>query len=214
MHPVSLTSPSLRWRGVAALLGGIVALTLSPPLASAYHLAYDVPPPWVYALRPLLGPLLDFAPLTTVYDIYGRWFALVYLLALPGLEALRRLQQPSPGGLVDNSWRGVALALILTCIGVSGDYWFDGAGWTLTLLALLALLITTTLYGAALLRAGAVPAWVGWSLAVTGLGGFPSSLLTGHIPSGPTIAPAIGWICVGVFLLRAAPSQQAKAEPA
>jgi hypothetical protein len=203
MRSRRVLSRLLRWRGVAAVLGGSMALALTPPFASAYYLAYDVPPPWVHALRPLLGALLDGAPITTVYAVYGRWFAVVYLLALPGFQGLRQLQQPPPRSLTEISWKALALALILSCIGVSGDYWFNGAGWTLTLLGLLALLLTTTVYGIALLRARIMPAWVGWSLVITGLGGFASSLLTGHIPSGPTIAPAVGWICIGVLLLRA-----------
>lgn len=214
VHPIPPVAQSMRWRGLAALLGGLVALALTPPLASAYHLAYSEPPPWFLPLIPLLGPLLDFGPISSVYNIYGRWFALVYLLALPGFQGLRQLQQPSPWSLADISWKILVLALILTCIGVAGDYWFDGAGWTLTLLGLLILLIATTVYGATLLRARVVPAWLGWSLALTGLGGFPSSLLSGHIPSGPTIAPAIGWICVGVFLLRASSRGAQEAERA
>ncbi len=204
MNPVSPTPQSLRWRGVAALLGGIVALALALPLASAYHLAYDELPSWFYPLMPVVRPLLSFGRMGAVYEIYGRWYAVVYLLAALGLQGLRLLQRPAPRSLADISWKCLALSLALSCIGVAADYWFDGAGWPLSLLALLIMLVATTVYGAALLRARAVPAWLGWALAITGLGGLPSSLLTGHVPSGPTIAPAVGWICVGVFLLRQA----------
>jgi len=67
----------ISWAGLAAILGGLTAIILTAPFASAYFSAYpgyDVPPFWMQSLRPALRPLITFASPVAVYNVYGRVF--------------------------------------------------------------------------------------------------------------------------------------------
>ncbi len=202
---VVLSAQHIRWSGFAAMVGGVLAVILTLPFAAAYFRAYpgfDVPPFWFPAVRSRFDPLLTFASPVAVYNTYGRIFNVVYLLLLPGVVSLHALQQAASDRF--ESWAvGVLVTgLVMSFIGVAGDYWADGLGWGIELLGLLVLLVGTTLVGIASVRAKRIPTWSAWLLIIAGPGAIVATLLIGHIPSGPTFLFACAWIVLGAILSR------------
>lgn len=194
----------VRWAGLAAVLGGSLAILLTPPFAIAFFTAYpgyDGPPPWVPSLQPALMPWLTFASPVAVYNVYGRVYELVYPLLLPAVLAVHSLQ---PGTLRRTEKLGsvlVVLGLAASFVGVAGDYWADGVGFIVEVLGLLILSVGCAIFGATRLRSGVIPTWSGWLLVGCLPGAFIGLALIGHIPSGPTLPIAIAWLLLGSMLL-------------
>jgi len=190
------------WAGRAALLGGALALLLTPPFASAFFAAYpgyDVPPFWVAPLQPLLAPALGFADRITVYNVYGRVYNVVYGLFLPAAFGLHRLQKKR--GRLAGWGCGLTVAGLLTAaVGVAGDYWLDGAGFMLELFGLLIMNLGASLSGLAGLRAGGLPRGLAWLLTLCFPGLFAIQFLIWHIPSSPTFLFAAAWLSLGYHL--------------
>lgn len=70
-----INEPTVRRGAVAAIIGGVVGIIISPLMSAAYHQttdgATDTIAPWEPALLDLAAPLLTFAAPETVYTIYG-----------------------------------------------------------------------------------------------------------------------------------------------
>ena len=195
----------ISWAGLAAMIGGLIAILLTPPFAiagdTAYHI-FDVPPFWMHSLKPALTPLLTFAPPVAVYNTYGRMFDLVYLLFLPAMFGLHHLHQGVRGRIEKWGFAVVVIGLIAAFIGVAGDYWVEGVVFYFSeIFGLLLMPVGTTLYGVAILRSGVVPRWCGWLLVSCLPGTFVFSLLIPHIPSGQTFLFAVSWLMMGLVLL-------------
>ena len=89
-------STPIRWSKLAAMLGGVVGIVLTPPFALAYDLAFGAYadlPFWAQSIEALYP--LDFAYGERVYYIYGR---LYFLTLLPELLAIYVLRRPRGGG--------------------------------------------------------------------------------------------------------------------
>jgi hypothetical protein len=194
----------ISWAGVGAMIGGLVAIALTPPFAVAYFKAYpgsDVPPFWIEPIKPILGSLLTFGPPTVVYLTYGRVYNIVYLLLLAGVFGLHAYHQGSRSRLEKWAFYLQVAALITIFIGVVGDYWASSVdlflvGW----LGLLVLSIGTTIYGIALLRSNVLPRWCAW-LFVAGVPAlFIFQLLIWQVPSGLTFPFAVLWLIVGYMM--------------
>jgi len=196
----------MRWAGLAAIAGGLLAVVLTVPFASAYYPAYAIegesPPRWLKSLEPELGSLLTFAAPVRVYELYGKIFNVVYLLILPAVFSLHRLHQEGSSPKEMWAFRVLVGGLIATSIGVAGDYWANGIGFPIEVLGLLATIVGTTLYGVATLRSGVLPRWSSWLLVAGGPGAFAGMAVTGHLPSGPTLLFAVSWLAVGILLSR------------
>jgi hypothetical protein len=193
----------LRLSGLSAMAGGVLAIVLTIPFSAAYARAYpgfDVPPFWLPAVQPLLRPLLTFDSSVAVYNLYGRMFEFVYLLILPAVISLRVMQRNAPGANAPWSFGILVTGLIVSFLGVAGDYWADGAGWGIELVGLLVLLIGATLFGVTALRAAYIPPWSAWLLILAGPGAIGATWLIGHIPSGPTFLFAVSWVIIGYLL--------------
>jgi hypothetical protein len=184
----------------------LIAVVLTVPFASAYFIANPVegeaPPGWLHSLEPELGSLLTFAAPETVYTLYGKVFNLVYILILPAVFGLHHLHRGTNSPREMRAFRVLVGGLIATSIGVAFDYWADGIGFVITMFGLLAVIVGTTLYGVATLRAGVLPPWSSWLLVAGGPGAFVGMALFGHIPSGPTLLFAASWLAVGTLLSR------------
>lgn len=194
----------IAWTGLAAILGGLLAILLTAPFASAYFAGYpgiDRPPFWLPLLKPALRPLITFATPVQVYLVYGRVFDLAYLLFLPAAFGLHHLHQGSRNRIEKWGFGLLVVGLLATFVGVAGDYWADGAGFFIELVGLLVLAIGVTLYGVALLQTQVMPGGCAWLLVACGPSTLVFSLLIGHIPSGPTFPFAISWVMVGGLLL-------------
>ncbi|WP_332666429.1 hypothetical protein [Aeromicrobium sp.] len=194
----------MRWAGSAALVGGLTAIVLTPPFATAYFLAYpgeDVLPFWFDSAEPRLDPLITFASREDVYATYGKIYNLAYVLFMPMVVALHRAHASSSSRLEKRGFVVLMAGLVATTVGVAGDYWGDGIGFALEVLGLLAVVVGVTIWGLALLRCRVVPRAWAWLLLVCGPGAFVSAGLIGHIPSGPTLSFAIAWLVVGCMLM-------------
>ncbi len=204
----------MRWSGLAALLGGLLCLLLTPIQASIFSGADS--PSLVLASRPLLdlagaihgtfGPRLGLDE----YYFYGRMFFLVYLGAIAGLVGLHALQ--SGRGRHERTWfRVLLIGLALALVGDIVAYWggsgdisespVQGLGFTFEMLAVLAVLIGSVFYGRVTLRGDAVPRWVAWLLAIAGPAAVPVVFLTNYIPHGAVLPFSLAMAIVGCFLL-------------
>lgn len=191
------------WAGLAAILGGSIAILLTIPFASAYFMAYSSPsaaPFWIHSLQSVLTPFLTFSAPTHVYNIYGRIFNVVYFLFLPAVFALHDLLRDVSGTLEKSAFGILTISLLVTSVGVAGDYWWNGTGFLLEVLGLLALNIGTSLYGVIILQYGVLPKWCGWLMASCFPGLFVFVFLIGHIPSAPTVLVAVSWLTLGFIL--------------
>ena len=204
----------MRWGGLGALLGGLLCLLLTPIQASIFSGA-DASP-FVLATEPLLdlaGAVHGaFGPRRGLdeYYFYGRMFFLVYLGAIAGLAGLHVLQS----GVVrrERLWfRVVLVGLVGALVGDVVAYWggsgditespVQGVGFTFEMLAVLAVLIGSVLYGKATLGGGAAPRWAAWLLVIAGPAAVPAVLLTGYIPHGAVLPFSLAMAMVGCFLL-------------
>ncbi len=204
----------MRWRGLAALLSGLLCLLLTPIQASIWDQASA--PPLVRSA----GPLLDLADRIhgtfnprlglDAYYFYGRMFFLVYLAAIAGLVDLHALQAGRERR--ERMWFRVVLGgLVLALAGDIVAYWggsgdisqspVQGLGFTVEMLAVLVVLIGAVFYGRATLRGNAVPDWVAWPLVVAGPAAVPVVFLVNYIPHGAVLPLSLAMAVVGYFLL-------------
>ncbi len=200
--------------GLAAVLGGLLCSLLRPIQASIFSGADS--PPLVLATEPLLN-LADrihrtFGPLLGLdkYYFYGRMFFLVYLAAIAGLVGLHAIQSGS--ARCERTWfRVLLVGLVLALVGDIVAYWggsgdisespVQGVGFTFEMLAVLAVLIGSALYGRVTLRGDAVPGWAAWLLVIAGPAAVPVVFLTNYIPHGAVLPFSLAMAVVGCFLL-------------
>ena len=103
------------------------------------------------------------------------------------------------------------VGLVLALVGDVVAYWggsgdisqspVQGLGFTFEMLAVLAMLIGSVLYGRVTLRGDAVPDWVAWLLVIAGPAGVPVVFLVGYIPHGAVLPLSLAMAVVGYFLL-------------
>jgi hypothetical protein len=175
----------VRLSGLAAMLGGVLGIVLTPILT---HL---------------------WATYSDVYLYYGRAYFLVYLgclLGLIGLYARRRGSQ-SEG----EKW-GFSLTFVGLSVGLVGDvlaYWggppgqdftqLQATGFSIELIGLLSVLIGSVVLGVTYLQANMFPKLVSGLLIAAGPGGLLLSSL--HAPSGTLLLFCCAWVVLGYLLL-------------
>ena len=194
----------MSWAGFAAILGGLTAIVLTAPFASAYFIAYpgyDTVPFWVQPLEPRFASLLSFGSPDQVYETYGKVYDVVYLLFLPAVLALHQVHGGSGTRAEKRGYALLVAGLLAAFVGVAGDYWANGITFLISVLGLLTMAVGVTMYGVALRRSGVVPRWCAWMLVSCGPGTMVFLFLIGHIPSGPTFPFALSWLVVGFILL-------------
>ncbi|MDQ4121051.1 MAG: hypothetical protein M3209_06360 [Acidobacteriota bacterium] len=191
--------------GYSAIFGGIAGCLLVPLLSLGYYSSYAMPsetsPFWISTVRPFLSALLDFADAIEVYTFYGRIFPIVYLLVLPGVFALHRLQAKNKSGFEKFSFVFLVFALTVSFFGVTFDYWGIKIGWTIELLGMLLLQISATIYGAASLRLKIIPRIISVLLMLSIPLCVISFLIFKQIPGAPTLPFAVASIAIGAFIL-------------
>ena len=197
-------TPSMRWAGLAAFVGGLTAIVMTPPFATAFFLAYpreDALPFWFNSVEPRLDTLLTFSSRDRVYETYGRIYNLVYVLFLPLVLAVHHVHDQAPNRLEKRGYVVLVAGSVATTVGVAGDYWANGIGFPIEVLGLLAMIVGVIMYGLALHRSKVVPQGWAWMFLACGPGALVSMGLIGHIPSGPTLPFAVVWLVVGSMLL-------------
>ncbi len=217
---------SIHRGGLAAAVGGILGILISPFYALAYFATRDgaesLSAPWVAAwagaLRPVLEPFLTFASPETVYLTYGKLLTFVFLGWLAGLLALHGRQAASSGRLEKWGFRVALTGIVLGVIGSVGVYWVGAFSWGVVDFFFLAFMVPALvlfnagfpLFGAGTLRAKVASRHGGWLLTV---GGFPGifllTFLTGQIAPG-LLMLNLAWVVIGYSLYseKAAPVRQ------
>ena len=198
-----------RGSSLLLLIAAVGALLVSPPFAAAYFRAYpgyETPPFWWADFRIAFPGLLDFADPQRVYQVYGRIYSLLIPLSLPAMIDLkRRLQKNTRFSM--RAWRIFLGALLVIGLGIFGDYWPEqdsiwiGIGFVLGMLGMLVLWIVGFLLGREILKADAIPRWVGIGLIGFAPLGFVGMMLLAHIPSGPLFGYAVFSAVLGTYQL-------------
>jgi hypothetical protein len=175
----------VRLSGLAAMLGGVLGIVLTPILT---HL---------------------WATYSDVHLYYGRTYFLVYLgclLGLIGLYARRR------GSRLEGEKWGFGLTFVGLSVGLVGDvlaYWggppgqdftqLQATGFSIELIGLLSVLIGSVVLGVTYLQANVFPKLVAGLLIAAGPGGLLLSSL--HAPSGTLLLFCCACVVLGYLLL-------------
>jgi hypothetical protein len=202
MHP----SPDhVRRTGLAAMLGGVLGIFVSPLYSLAYFATDEVAPSdepgWADPARDLLDPLLTFASADAVYLTYGKLFLFVWASMLVGLVGLHSSHEGRGGGLERWGFRASFLAMVLLVIGAFGAYWLTltdafFAGFIVPGLVLLA--IGSPVFGVGTWRAGVAPRAGALLLVVGG----PATLVISDIATlgGGLVLAYLAWVVLGYAL--------------
>lgn len=190
------------------MLGGAVGILYSPFYALAYFATEDgaesleapLAAAWARALRPVLEPMLTFAPPEVVYLTYGKLFSLMVLGWMAGLLALHARQRANAGRLEKWGFRMAFAGTVLGTIGGIGVYWIGSLWWGVVEFFFLAFMIPTLLlfgigfpfFGIGMLRAKVAPRLGAWLLIV---GGLPGMILLTFL---------LGQLALGLLLLNTA----------
>ncbi len=198
------------------MLGGILGILYSPFYALAYFATEDgaesleapLAAAWAGALRPILEPLLTFAPPEVVYLTYGKAFSFVILGWMAGLLALHTRQAPHAGRLEKWGFRVAFAGTVLAALGSIGVYWIGSVWWGAVNISFLAFMVPSLLlfsigfplFGIGTLRAKMAPRLGAWLLIVGGLPGmFVLSFLLGQLSLGLLLIN-FAWVVLGYAL--------------
>jgi hypothetical protein len=200
-----------RWGGVAALIGGVAALLVTPVFAVSYLEPTEESPTFLIdAIRPVVEPLLGFASVDTVYRSYGLLYLVATGFMFVGFLALRaHIRRP----LAERGSRGLTVAFVgwlMVLIGLAGDYGIGDAlgneihiaAFLIEMLGVLSVLIGLLLVGIQSRRSRSLPGLVSWSLIAALPLGIVGVVLLSHLPSGPMLGINIAWVTVGLALLK------------
>jgi hypothetical protein len=206
---------SSRWHGLAGLLGGLLCVALTP--IQTFIWSREASPAWVLAIRPLLDRYLAIYERVGAslglsdYYFFGRMFFLVYLLVLLPLLAVHAGQSVRGVRLESVGFRWSLAGLITAAVGDVGAYWggsdpdtfaaIQGVGFTLELLAILIILVSSVLYGVATLRAGVLPRWYGWLLITATPTAILTTAVVTYVPHGTMLPISLTWAVIGALLI-------------
>jgi hypothetical protein len=186
-----MSSVLVRFSGLAAILGSVLGIVLTPILT--YLWAAD----------------------SDVYGYFGRAYFLVFLGCLFGLAGLYARRQTSIEPLTTSDdtegWVFVLalVGLVLSLVGDILEYWggTPGEGFTTTqmkgftveIAGLLVVLFASVAFGVIYRRANVLPRFMPWLLIAAGPVGFILSIP--HIPSGTMFLFCWAWVILGYLLL-------------
>jgi hypothetical protein len=187
-----VSSNLVRWSGLAAILGGVLGIVLTPVLS---YLC---------------------ATYSDLYGYFGRTYFLVVLGCLMGLAGLyaRRGGKAGLRGTEELQLEKLVLGmtffgLAMALLGSVLDYWggrpgedFTQAqitGFGLEMTGILLALLGSVLLGLTYRRTRVLPRLVSWLLIAAGPGGLLLSWV--HIPSGAMLPYCCAWVVMGYLLL-------------
>jgi hypothetical protein len=206
------SSRFIRWGGLAAMLGGILGILISPLLSVAWFateggaesLENPLVAGWAEPFARTFSPLLTFASPDAVYLTYGKVFLFVFLGFLVGLLALHARQAPRAGGLEKWGFPVALVGTVLLVVGLIGAFWVGAVGFSYFAFVVPGYLLMSvgwTLFGIGTLRARVAPLLGAWLLI---LGGFPGffviTILLGQHNSMGWLLVALAWIVLGYAL--------------
>jgi hypothetical protein len=188
-----VSSGMIRLSGLAAMLGGVLGIALTPILTYLW------------------------ATYSDAYLYYGRAYFPVYLgciAGLAGLYALRRGNLRLQGTeKLDTEKLVFGMTFVGLAVSLVGDileYWGGSAGEDFTMvqmqgfgiemLGLMLVLFGSVAFGLTYRRANILPTLVVWLLIAAGPGGILFSILL-HAPSGTMLVFCCAWVVLGYLLL-------------
>ena len=171
-------------------------------------------------LTRLVGPTLeswgalDFGAENTPYEMYGKFFAFVYLLMLPIVRYVHLLQSESRRSERERKiWRVLWIALITAAVGDGISYWGISlpdplgeflwrGGFIVETLAMLVVLGSTTFYGIISIRMRVMPVWAAALLvAIIPIGIGTLVFVTNYVPNAVVVPMSMVWAMIGVWVL-------------
>jgi hypothetical protein len=187
-----MPSVLVRLSGLAAMLGGVLGIVLTPILT------------------------YQWATYSDAYEYFGRAYFLVFLGCLSGLAVLYARRRAGMGALTASEpdpekWVFVLtlIGLLLSLVGDVLEYWggipgdeFTQAqieGFTLEVLGLLLVLCGSVAFGLIYRRANVLPKFMPWLLIAAGPVGLILSVP--HMPSGTMLLFCCTWVVLGYLLL-------------
>lgn len=211
-----------RWGGVASVGAALLCWLLSPMMVTI-GLCHGVCGSWMRLslFARLVAPYLtDWGLLAAdpdvLYFAYGRWFCLVYVglaIGVLGLHSLNTHSAPPPDRLTRYGFRLLFGATLCAAFGDFLGYgigvfstWAWRNGFGIEVISWIGMLIGSLLYGAAILRVGRLPRWVGWLVIVAGLLlplSFAIPELVGYAPNAQIMPYSLVWLVLGIFQIRA-----------
>lgn len=186
-----LPSTLARWGGLAATLGGVGGIVLTPVLTYLWASNSDA------------------------YGYFGRAYFLALLGLLLGVVGLYALRRGNPEARAtdkpDEEILSIGMTLVGLAVALIGDvleYW-GGApgqdftqlqirGFALEIVGLLLVLLGSALLGLQYRRSDVVPIPLAWLLILAGPGGLLLSIL--HVPSGTMLVFCCAWVVLGYLL--------------
>jgi hypothetical protein len=199
-----MPSNLVRWSGLAAIVGGVLGIVLTPILSYLWVTYSDI------------------------YGYFGRAYFLVVLGCMVGLAGLyvQRGGNSALRGTEELQMEKLDIGitffgLTMTLVGTILDYWggrpgedFTQAqmtGYGLEIMGILLVLLGSVLLGLSYRRMRVLPRSVPWLLVAAG----PLGLLLSwvHIPSGAMLPFCCAWVVLGYLLLTGrVPSAEQSAE--
>ncbi|HET6659648.1 MAG TPA: hypothetical protein VFH16_07005 [Rubrobacter sp.] len=188
-----VSSGMIRLSGLAAMLGGVLGIVLTPILTYLW------------------------ASYSDAYLYYGRAYFPVYLGCIAGLAGLYALRRRNLGFQGTEKLDTEKLVFGMTFVGLAvslvGDileYWGGSPGEDFTMvqmqgfgiemLGLMLVLFGSVAFGLTYRRANILPTLVVWLLIAAGPGGILFSILL-HAPSGTMLVFCCAWVVLGYLLL-------------
>lgn len=206
---------------VAAIIGALLAVAITPFMATASFIIQEDAGPWSEGLLVdrWFGPafesagLLTFGPSDdTPYEVYGKAFFLVYLLMLPAIFMAKPQFERSglAHRIVRLGWSVMFWAAVAAMVGDFLSYWgrsvpdpigdaLWSGGFGVEILAMLALILSTLVFSVANLWAVEVPRRVSVILLVGVVLLAPvNGLLTDYWPNALIFPLSIAWAVIAV----------------
>jgi hypothetical protein len=215
-----------RFAGWASIAGAVVGVVVTPFMASVWE--YDNFVVWSTTeglVTRVFGPTLEswgalsFGSGDLPYEVYGKFFVFVYLLMLPIVRYVHVLQStPATSAWERRTWRVMWVSLIVAAVGDGMSYWaislpdpvgefLWGGGFMVELLALLVVLVSTTVYGIVSIRIRVIPIWSAVLLtAIIPILWFSLAGLTSYLPNGVVVPMSVIWAAIGVWVLTSRPA--------
>jgi hypothetical protein len=192
-----------RWSALAAVAGGIVGLLYWPLHSLAYFATEDgrdsegVLRPTEWLQKPL-DPLLDWSSPDTVYVTYGTIVVIPAVGFLLGLLAVHETRPEATAALERWGFRIAVAGNVVAILGTVVEYWLQqvDVGFAISAPGLVILLVGSTLFGIALVRAHDAPRAGAWLLALSIPLVLACTILIGHLSAG-LIPLDLAWISLG-----------------
>jgi hypothetical protein len=186
-----LSSVLVRFSGLAAILGGVLGIVLTPILTYLWATNSDV------------------------YGYFGRAYFLVFIGCLLGLVGLYAQRRTSIGPLTtsDDAEGWVfflaLVGLVLSLVGDILEYWggspgedftkLQVKGFSVEICGLLLVLFGSVAFGFIYRKASVLPRFMPWLLIAAGPAGLILSIP--HVPSGTMFVFCCAWVVLGYLLL-------------